>query len=104
MAEKTKYYEIYGELVRNNVFLQRLVFALVAVNVIIAILAYISFTRPAQTYVVKDGYAYSTDRYEFKRSVPEVRRFCQEFVVNLLEFNRENFNTHIKNALQMCSN
>jgi len=103
MAERTKYYEIYGELVKNKIFLQRLVIGLIGVNVVLGIMCYIGFTRPAPTYVIKDGYAYATQPYEFERSVHEVRKFCYEFAKNLLEFSRDNFNAHIKAALQMCS-
>ena len=103
MAERTKYYEIYGELVKNKIFLQRMVIGLIGVNVLLAIMCYIGFTRHGQTFVIKDGYAYSTKPYESGRSIHEVRKFCHEFAKNLLEFNRENFNTHIKAALQMCS-
>jgi len=103
MAERTKYYELYGELVKNKIFLQRLVIGLIAVNVVLAIVCYIGFSRPAQTYVIKDGYAYATNAYDQIRSAHEVRRFCSEFAKNLLEFNRDTFNTHIKTALQMCS-
>jgi len=103
MAEKTKYYEIYGELVKNKIFLQRLIIGLIGANVVLAIMCYIGFTRHAQTFVVKDGYAYAAKPYEYTRSIHEVRKFCFEFAKNLLEFNRENFNIHIKSALQMCS-
>jgi len=103
MAERTKYYEIYGELVKNKVFLQRLVIGLLVVNVILIIVCYIGFTRPAQTFVIKDGYAYATETYQSKRSVHEVKRFCYEFAKHLLEFNKETFNEHVKTALQMCS-
>lgn len=103
MAERTKYYEIYGELVKNKVFLQRLIVGLIGLNLVLIVLCYIGFTRPGQTFVIKDGYAYSANLYEFKRSIPEVRKFCYEFAKNLLEYNRETFNAHVKNALQMCS-
>ncbi len=103
MAERTKYYEIYGELVKNKIFLQRLVIGLLVINVVLIILCYIGFSRPAQTFVIKDGYAYAAQAYQEERSVVEVKRFCHEFAKNLLEFNRENFNEHIKTALQMCS-
>ena len=103
MAERTKYYEIYGELVRNKVFLQRLVVGLVALNLVLIVLCYIGFTRPGQTFVIKDGYAYSAQAYEYRRSIHEVRKFCYEFSKNLLEFNRETFNIHVRTALQMCS-
>jgi hypothetical protein len=103
MAERTKYYEIYGALVKNKIFLQRLVIGMLIVNVILIILCYIGFTRPAQTYVIKDGYAFTAQAYQDDRSVFEVKRFCHEFAKNLLEFNRETFNDHIKIALQMCS-
>lgn len=103
MPERTKYYEIYGELVKNKIFLQRLVIGLVGMNLILIILCYLGFTRPAQTFVIKDGYAYATKSYEFERSIHEVNSFCHEFAKNLLEFNRDTFNDHIKTALQMCS-
>jgi hypothetical protein len=103
MAERTKYYEIYGELVKNKIFLQRLVIGLLIVNVVLIIVCYIGFTRPAQTYVIKDGYAFTAQEYQQDRSIVEVKRFCYEFAKNLLEFNRETFNDHIKSALQMCS-
>lgn len=103
MAERTKYYEIYGELVKNKIFLQRLVIGLLVINVVLIIVCYIGFSRPAQTFVIKDGYAYATQAYQHERSIFEVKRFCYEFAKNLLEFNRENFNEHIKTALQMCS-
>jgi len=103
MAERKKYYEIYGELVKNKVFLQRLVIGLLGVNVILIIVSYIAFTRPAKTFVIKDGYAYATQAYQHGRSIYEVKRFCYEFAKNLLEFNKETFNDHIKTALQMCS-
>ncbi|MCI0512898.1 hypothetical protein L0128_06770 [candidate division KSB1 bacterium] len=103
MADRVKYYEIYGELIKSKIFLQRLVIGLLAVIVLLAVICYIAFTRPAQTFVIKDGYAYAAYAYSEVRSVPEVRRFCQEFAKNLLEFNRDDFNDHIKTALQMCS-
>jgi len=103
MPERVKYYEIYGELVRNKIFLQRLVLGLIGLNLVLAIFCYIGFSRHAQTFVIKDGYAYAANSYEYVRSVHEVRKFCYEFSKNLLEFNRDNFNTHVKNALQMCS-
>jgi hypothetical protein len=64
---------------------------------------YIAFTRPARTFIIKDGYAFTAQDYQDGRSVAEVKRFCFEFAKNLLEFNRETFNDHIKSALQMCS-
>lgn len=103
MAERTKYYEIYGELVKNKIYLQRLVIGLIALNLVLIALCYIGFSRPGQTFVIKDGYAYAARPYEYERSVHEVRKFSFEFAKNLLEFNRENFNAHIKAALQMCS-
>ncbi len=103
MGEKIKYYEIYGELVRNKIFLQRMVIGLIGVIVLLLVVCYIGFTRPAQTFVIKEGYAYATQPYEYERSIHEVRKFCTEFAKNLLEFNRENFNDHIKAALRMCS-
>ncbi len=103
MAERVKYYEIYGEIVKNKIFLQRLVVSLVAINIILMIVCYFALTRPAKTFVVKDGYAYAAQPGANGRSVYEVRKFCHEFAKNLLEFDRENFNAHIKYALQMCS-
>jgi hypothetical protein len=103
MTDRVKYYEIYGELVKSKVYLQRLVIGLLAINVLLAIICYVAFSRPAQTFVIKDGYAYTAQAYSYVRSVPEVRRFCYEFAKNLLEFNRDDFNDHIKTALQMCS-
>jgi len=103
MSERTKYYEIYGELVKNKIFLQRLVIGLIGLNLILVILCYIGFTRPARTFVIKDGYAYKTQAYQSGRSIHEVRKFCYEFGKNLLEFNKETFNSNIKTALQMCS-
>jgi len=103
MAERTKYYEIYGELVKNKIYLQRLVIGLIALNLVLVALCYIGFTRPGQTFVIKDGYAYAARAYEYERSVHEVRKFCYEFAKNLLEFNRDTFNANIKTALQMCS-
>jgi hypothetical protein len=103
MAGRTKYYEIYGELVKNKIFLQRLIAGLIGLNLVLIVLCYIGFTRPGQTFVIKDGYAFSANPYEFERSVHEVRKFCYEFSKNLLEFNRDTFNEHIKSALQMCT-
>lgn len=103
MSERTKYYEIYGELVKNKIFLQRLVIGLIGLNLVLIILCYIGFTRPARTFVIKDGYAYATQAYKDDRSIFEVRKFCQEFAKNLLEFNKETFNSNVKTALQMCS-
>jgi len=37
MAERVKYYEIYGEIVKNKIFLQRLVVGLTAINVLLII-------------------------------------------------------------------
>ncbi len=103
MAERVKYYEIYGEIVKNKIFLQRLVISLVAINVILMMVCYFALTRPAQTFVVKDGYAYAAQPGSNERSIYEVRKFSNEFAKNLLEFDRENFNANIKSALQMCS-
>lgn len=103
MADRVKYYEIYGELVKSKIFLQRLVIGLLIINVLLAVICYVAFSRPAQTFVIKDGYAYTAQAYSYVRSVSEVRRFCYEFAKNLLEFNRDDFNDHIKTALQMCS-
>ena len=103
MQTDPKYYEFYGEIIKSNIFLKRLVIGLVVVNVVLAYLGYLGFTRPVETYVVKEGRAYATSPYEHVRSVHEVRQFTYEFAKNLLEFNRENFNERIKTALQMCS-
>ncbi len=103
MSDKVKYYEIYGEVIKSKIFLQRLVIGLGALNLILMAACYFALTRPPQTFVVKEGYAYATSPYSQNRSVHEVRKFCYEFAKNLLEFNRENFNDNIKAALQMCS-
>jgi len=103
MRSNPEYYEFYGELIKSNIFLKRLVVLLVVVNVALACVSYMGFTRPVETYVVKEGYAYSTSPYGSHRSVHEVRQFAAEFAKSLLEFNRENFNERIKLALQMCS-
>ncbi|MDZ7268095.1 MAG: hypothetical protein ONB48_09655 [candidate division KSB1 bacterium] len=103
MRPTPEYYEFYGELIKSNIFLKRLVLLLVGVNLGLAFLAYLGFTRPVQTFLVKEGYAYATTPYGEARSVHEVRQFALTFAKNLLEFNRENFNEHIKTALQMCS-
>ncbi len=103
MAERPKYYEFYGELVQNKIFLQRLVYGLIALNVVLIVFCYIGFTRPPQTFVVKNGYAYVTEPHNYERSIHEVRKFCHEFAENLLEFNRDTFNEQIRSALNMCS-
>lgn len=103
MAKEPKYYELYGEIVRSNIFLKRLVLVLVVVNLGLGYLSFRGFTRPAQTYVIKDGYAYSTEPVEDKRSPHEVRRFAYEFAKKFLEFNRENFNDRFRAALKMCT-
>lgn len=103
MKEKPEYYEFYGELVKNNIFLKRLVVILIVVNVVLAYLSFRGFTRPVETYVVKDGYAYATEAAKETRSAHEVRRFAYEFAKNFLEYNRENFNEHFKLAMKMCT-
>lgn len=103
MKTEAKYYELYGEVVKSNVFLKRLVIVLIMVNIILAYLSYLGFTRPAQTYVVKDGYAYATEAIDDKRSVHEVRRFAIEFAKHFLEYNRYTFNERFKAAMKMCT-
>lgn len=103
MRTNPEYYEFYGELIKSNIFLKRLVMILVGVNLLLAFIAYLGFSRPVETFLVKEGFAYATAPYGETRSVPEVRQFAQTFAKNLLEFNRENFNERIKLALQMCS-
>ena len=103
MRKNPEYYEFYGELVSSNIFFKRLVFGLVVINIVLAFIAYLGFTRPVETYVVNDGFAYSTLPYGNVRSEHEIRQFAYEFSKNLLEFNRDNFNERIKTACQMCS-
>jgi hypothetical protein len=103
MKDKPEYYEFYGELLKNNIFLKRLVVLLVVINIVLAYLSYRGFTRPVETYAIKDGYAYATQPYSEGRSIHEVRRFAYEFAKNFLEYNRENFNKHFEAALKMCS-
>jgi len=102
-GKRADYYEFYGELIKSNLFLKRLVIILVVVNLILVYLTFLGFTRPAETYVIKDGYAYAADAYGDSRSVHEVRRFAYEFSKNFLEYNRENFNDHFKAAMKMCT-
>jgi hypothetical protein len=103
MKDKPEYYEFYGELVKSNIFLKRLVVLLVVVNIALGYLSFLGFTRPVETYAIKDGYAYATEPYRETRSVHELRRFAFEFAKNFLEYNRENFNNHFEAALKMCS-
>jgi len=103
MNEKSQYYEFYGELVKSNVFLKRLVIVLVAVNIVLAYLGFLGYTRPAETYMVKDGYAYATEPAQETRSIHEVRKFTQEFARNFLEYNRESFNANFRVAMKMCT-
>jgi hypothetical protein len=70
---------------------------------VLGYLSFLGFTRPVQTYVVKDGYAYATEPAREKRSIHEVRRFAHEFAKSFLEYNRENFNEHFKTAMKMCT-
>ncbi|MGH7491284.1 MAG: hypothetical protein ACREOO_02690 [bacterium] len=103
MSNNPEYYEFYGEIVKSNIFLKRLVIGLIAANLVLALFAYLGFTRPVETYIIKDGQAFATAPYEYRRSRHEIRQFSHEFTKNLLEFNRENFNERVKYALQMCS-
>ncbi len=103
MNTKPQYYEFYGELIKSNIFLKRLVIFLVVVNIALAYLGFLGFTRPAETYVVKDGYAYATEPAKENRTLHEVRKFTAEFTKNFLEYNRENFNAHFRAAMKMCT-
>jgi hypothetical protein len=103
MNEKSQYYEFYGELVKSNIFFKRLVIFLVIVNIVLAYLGFLGFTRPVETYVVKEGYAYATEPAKEARSIHEVRKFTQEFTRNFLEYNRESFNTNFRAAMKMCT-
>lgn len=103
MSKEPKYYEFYGEAIKSNIFLKRLVIGLVVLNAVLAYVSFLGFTRPVETYVIKDGYAYSTEAYKDYRSVHEVRRFAYEFAKNFLEYNRENFNDRFRTALKMCT-
>ena len=103
MSKNPEYYEFYGEIIKSNIFLKRLVIGLIAANAVLAFFAYLGFTRSAQTFVIKEGQAYAASPYEYRRSRHEIRQFAHEFAKNLLEFNRENFNDRVKYALQMCS-
>jgi len=103
MKDNPEYYEFYGEIIKSNIFLKRLVLGLIAANAVLGLIAYLGFSRPAQTFVIKEGQAFAAAPYEYQRSRHEVRQFAQEFAKNLLEFNRENFNDRVKTALQMCS-
>ena len=103
MKDKAEYYEFYGEVIKNNIFLKRLVIALVVVNIVLGYLGFLGFTRPVETYVIKDGYAFATEPYGEGRSLHEVRRFAFEFAKSFLEYNRESFNKNFESALKMCS-
>jgi len=103
MKTDPEYYEFYGELIKSNVFLKRIIVLLIVINLALAYIGYLGFTRPVETYVIKNGYAYATESYGAMRSVHEVRQFAYEFAKHLLEFNRENFNERVKRSLQMCS-
>lgn len=103
MSKDPEYYEFYGEIIKSNILLKRLIVGLIAANVVLALFAYLGFTRPVETFVIKEGRAYATAPYTYERSRHEVRQFAHEFTKNLLEFNRENFNERIRYALQMCS-
>ncbi|MDZ7290677.1 MAG: hypothetical protein ONB44_13980 [candidate division KSB1 bacterium] len=103
MKDKPEYYEFYGELIKSNIFYKRLVVILIIVNIALGYLSFLGFTRPVETYIVKDGYAYATEPANETRSVHEVRRFAYEFAKNFLEYNRENFNERFKTAMKMCT-
>ena len=103
MTDKPQYYEFYGELVKSNLFFKRLVIFLVVMNIVLAYLGYLGFTRPVETYVVKDGYAYATEPAQVTRTVHEVRKFISEFAKNFLEYNRESFNANFRAAMKMCT-
>jgi hypothetical protein len=103
MNNKPEYYEFYGELIKSNIFLKRLVIFLVVVNIALAYVGFLGFTRPVETYVVKDGYAYATEPAKETRTLHEVRKFTAEFTKNFLEYNRENFNAHFRAAMKMCT-
>jgi hypothetical protein len=103
MKDKPEYYEFYGELVKSNIFLKRLVVILVVVNIVLAYLSFRGFTRPVETFVIKNGYAYATEPAKETRTVYEVRRFAHEFAKSFLEYNRENFNERFKIAMKMCT-
>jgi hypothetical protein len=103
MQDKPEYYEFYGELIKSNIFLKRLLILLVVINLVLGYLSFLGFTRPVETFVVKDGYAYTTEAMSDVRSVHEVRRFAFEFAKNFLEYNRENFNERFRAAMKMCT-
>jgi hypothetical protein len=103
MQDKPEYYEFYGELVKSNIFLKRLLILLVVINLGLGYLSFLGFTRPVETFVIKDGYAYATQPAGDRRSVHEVRRFAYEFAKNFLEYNRENFNERFFAARKMCT-
>jgi hypothetical protein len=103
MEGKPEYYEFYGELVKSNIFLKRLLVLLLIVNAVLGYVSFLGFTRPVETFVIKDGYAYTTTPSPDTRSVHEVRRFAHEFAKNFLEYNRENFNERFRAALRMCT-
>jgi len=103
MKDKPEYYEFYGELIKSNIFLKRLLILLVVINVVLGYLSFLGFTRPVETFIVKDGYAYATEATSDVRSVHEVRRFAYEFAKNFLEYNRDNFNERFRAAMKMCT-
>jgi len=103
MQDKPEYYEFYGELIKNNIFLKRLLILLVVINLVLGYLSFLGFTRPVETFIVKDGYAYATEATGDARSVHEVRRFASEFAENFLEYNRDNFNERFRAAMKMCT-
>ncbi len=103
MNKNAKYYEFYAEIIKSNVFFKRLVIFLVGFNLVLAYLSFLGFTRPSETFVIKDGYAYATQSQGGYRTAHEVRRFSEEFATSFLEYNRENFNERFKNAMKMCT-
>ena len=103
MKDKAEYYEFYGELIKSNVFLKRLLILLMVINLALGYLSYRGYTRPVETFVIKDGYAYATQPVADARSVHEVRRFAYEFAKSFLEYNRENFNERFRVAMKMCT-
>jgi hypothetical protein len=95
MKDKPEYYEFYGELVKSNIFYKRFAVILIVVNLVLGYLSFLGFTRPVQTYVVKDGYAYATEPAREIRSIHECEDLFMSFP-KVLEYNRENFNERFK--------
>ncbi|MCB9511587.1 MAG: hypothetical protein H6695_15465 [Deferribacteres bacterium] len=103
MSKQPKYYEFYGELIKSNIFLKRLVIGLVVINIVLVYLSFLGFTRPVETFVIKDGYAYATQAQDDRRTSYEVKKFVSEFAKHFLEYNRYNFNERFKTAMKMCT-